>query len=255
MTLQLLASPARQSAGLRETGHRPWPLPDDRWLQGQTWERLLFAHWRVPAERVRPHVPDELELEVRDGSAWVGVTPFRVSGLRLRGTLPLPVVSAFLELNVRTYVTYGRRAGIWFFSLDAASGLAVAAARRSYRLPYQRARMRLARRDGWDEYSCAREGAGRPHVFEGRYRPAGPVFHAEPGSLEHFLSERYCLYTLGEDGRLATADIHHPPWPLQTAEAEIGLNTMAPEGIELTGEPLLHFAERQDVVIWPLRPA
>jgi uncharacterized protein YqjF (DUF2071 family) len=255
MTPQLIASPARQSGGLRETGHRPWPLPEESWLQGQTWETLLFAHWRVPVEEIREHVPDQLQVDVRDGSAWVGVTPFRVSGLRLRGTLPLPLVSSFLELNVRTYVTWGKRPGIWFFSLDAASRWAVAAARRSYRLPYHPARMRMERRDGWIEYSSSRDGAGRPHVFEGLYRPAGEVFQAEPESLEHFLTERYCLYTVGEGGGLATADIHHPPWPLQAAEAEIGLNTMAPEGIELAGEPLLHFAERQDVVIWPLRAA
>ena len=251
MTLELIAGPARQSAGLRETGHRPWPLPDGSWAQGQTWESLLFAHWRVPVEQVRAHVPDGLELDVRDGSAWIGVTPFRVSALRLRGTLPLPGVSAFLELNVRTYVTHGDRPGVWFFSLDAASRLAVAAARRSYRLPYHAARMRLERRDGRIEYSCSRDHA----VFEGRSRSAGPVFHAEPGSLEHLLTERYCLYAVGEDGRLCTADIHHPPWPLQQAEAEIDLNTMAPEGIELRGAPLCHFAERQDVVIWGLRPS
>lgn len=255
MTLQLIAGPARQSAGLRDTGHRPWPLPDEPWLQGQTWEALLFAHWRVPVEQVRRHVPEPLHLDVRDGSAWVGVTPFRVSGLRLRGMLPLPLVSSFLELNVRTYVTHGRRPGIWFFSLDAASRWAVAAARRLYRLPYHSARMRTKPRGGWIEYSSSREGAGRPYVFEGRYRALGPTINAEPGSLEHFLTERYCLYAPGEDGKLATADIHHPPWPLQQAEAEIDLNTVAPDGIELDGSPLLHYSERQDVVIWPLRSA
>lgn len=252
--MSLITSSARQSSGLRETAHRPWPLPSGAWLQGQTWENLLFAHWQVPVERVRPHVPAALELDVRDGSAWIGVTPFRVSGLRLRGTLPVPVVSTFLELNVRTYVTWNGRPGIWFFSLDAASRLAVAGARRSYRLPYHRARMRMARRGAWIEFASAREGGGRPHVFEGRYRPDGAAFRADPGSLEHFLTERYRLYAVGEERRLARADIHHPPWSLQTAEAEVDMNTIAPGGLGLEGDPLLHFAERQDVVIWPLEP-
>jgi len=234
----------RQAAVLDETAHRPWPPPDRRWLQGQTWEQLLFAHWRVEEGALRPLVPRELELETCDGSAWLGLTPFRLTGLRLRGTLPVPVLSSFPELNVRTYVRRGERPGIWFFSLEAASRWAVAAARRTYRLPYHHARMRVARRNGWIEYSSARAG----HVFEGRYRPAGDVFRAEPGTLEHFLTERYCLWTHGP----ALAEIHHPPWALQEAEAELELNSMAPEGVELAGEPLCHYAERQDVVVWPL---
>ena len=222
---------------------------------GQTWESLLFAHWRVPEEAVRRLVPAALQVDVRDGSAWLGVTPFRVAGLRLRGTLPLPRVSSFLELNVRTYVTAEDKPGIWFFSLDAESQLAVEAARRAYRLPYHRARMSAARRGEWIAYESARVGGdSEPHVFSARYRPDGEAFRADPGSLEEFLTERYCLYAVDGRGRLCRADIHHPPWPLQPAEARIELNTMAPSGLDLPDEPpLLHFAERQDVVIWPLR--
>jgi uncharacterized protein YqjF (DUF2071 family) len=193
---------------------------------------------------LRPLVPRELEVETFDGSAWLGLTPFRLTGLRLRGTLPVPVLSSFPELNVRTYVRRGERPGIWFFSLDAASRWAVAAARRTYRLPYHHARMRAVRRGGWVEYSSARAG----HVFAGRYRPVGDVFRARPGTLEHFLAERYCLWTHGP----ALAEIHHPPWALREAEAELELNSMAPAGVELAGEPLCHYAERQDVVVWPL---
>jgi uncharacterized protein len=240
------ASFLRQAAALEESAHRPWPLPERSWLQGQTWERLLFAHWRVDEDALRAHVPEELALETFDGSAWLAITPFRLSGLRLRGTLPLPRLSSFPELNVRTYVRRGDRPGIWFFSLDAASRWAVTAARRTYRLPYHLARMRVAARGGWVEYSSARTG----HVFEGRYRATGAVFRAEPGTLEHFLTERYCLWTYGP----ARAEIHHPPWPLQRAEAELEVNTMAPSGIELAGDPLCHYAERQDVVIWSLEP-
>ena len=241
----------RQNRSLEQLGHRPWPPPARGWILGQTWEDLLFAHWRVPAEEVREHVPHRLEVDEHDGSAWLGITPFRLTGLRGRGTIPLPYVSSFLELNVRTYVSAGgEKPGIWFFSLDASSRLAVEAARRTYRLPYFHARMSARRQGDWIAYECARiEEAGR--VFSGRYRPGGTVSHAEPGSLEWFLTERYCLYTTDELGRLCRAEIHHGLWPLQTAEAEVELASIAP--LELEGEPLCHFSRRQDVVIWPLQ--
>jgi uncharacterized protein len=251
--LDFLTTPARQAKTLEETDHRPWPLPQRSWVMGQTWEDLLFAHWRVPENRLRAHVPQALTLDTHEGEAWLGMTPFRLTGLRGRGTLPLPFLSSFLELNVRTYVTYEDRPGIWFFSLDAGSPLAVEAARRGYRLPYFRARMSAEWRGGRLDYSSSRSGAtSRPRVFHARYRPAGEAFNVEPGSLEWFLTERYCLYAYHE-GALYRAEIHHPPWPLQRAEGEIELNTMPPDGIELPDEePLLHYSARQDVVIWPL---
>lgn len=251
-----LATPARQGATVKETGHRPWPLPSpDSWAMGQTWEDLLFAHWPVPVEAVRRHVPTVLAVDVFEGSAWVGITPFRVHGLRLRSVPPVPGLSSFLELNARTYVTLDGKQGIWFFSLDASSQLAVSAARRFYKLPYFRARMSASGADGSVRYRSVRAAANaRPAAFKGRYGPAADAFNAKPGSLEYFLAERYCLYTV-EGGRVFRADIHHKPWPLQQAVAEIDENTMAPPGIPTEGEPLLHFAARQDVVIWRLEPA
>ena len=196
-------------------------------------------------------MPSELELDSFDRAHWLGITPFRVSGLRLRGTFPVPGLSSFPELNVRTYVTYEDKPGIWFFSLDAASRLAVEAARRTYALPYHHAAMRAHSLGEAIEYSSARRGDG--HRFEGRYRPTGEASEPQAGTLEHFLTERYCLYTT-RDGELFRAEIHHPPWLLQPADAEIRENTMPPPELELEGQPLLHFSERQDVVIWPLRP-
>lgn len=257
MLSELLTAPARQAATLEVTDHRPWPLPERGWTSAQTWDDLLFAHWPLPAEVLRPLVPDALELETRDGSAWLGVVPFALTGLRLRGLLPLPVVSALLELNVRTYVTYGGKPGVWFLSLDASSGLFVEAAKHSYRLPYFRARMSLERRGDWIDFSASRrEAAARPFVWESRHRPDGPVAEPAPSSLEHFLTERYCLYVVDGD-EVLRAEIHHPPWPLQPVEAEIALNTMAPDGIDLGAddEPVLHYSSRQDVLIWPLEPA
>jgi uncharacterized protein len=248
----MLDAPLRQAGSLEQLEHRPWPLPRRGWTMGQTWEDLLFAHWPVAPEALRPALPAGLALEVRDGSAWIGVTPFRVRGLRLRGTPPVPWLSRFPELNVRTYVTAGGRPGIWFFSLDAARRAAVFAARRAYRLPYFHARMRAARRRGWIEYaSDRRDRSGAPATLRASYRPAGPVRRAVPGSLEHFLTERYCLYAVHPARGLLRAEIAHAPWPLQPAEAAIGRNTMAaPLGLALEGPPLLHYARRVDVAIW-----
>jgi uncharacterized protein len=220
---------------------------------GQSWEDLLFAHWRVDAEEVRKLVPPELSVDEHDGSAWLGVTPFEITGFRLRGTLPLPLVSSFPEINVRTYVTAEEKPGIWFFSLDTSSLLAVEAARRAYKLPYFHARIALERRGRRVEYAAARRQSTRSFVFEASYAPAGEAAEPEPGSLEHFLTERYCLYAADEAG-LHRAGIHHAPWRIGPADASIGENTMPPDSLELQGEPLFHLAERQDVVIWPLEP-
>lgn len=239
------------------TGHRPWPLPRRSWLMGQSWLDLLFAHWRVEREALRRVVPPQLEIDAIDGSAWIGVTPFEVRGVRLRFTVPAPVVSSFPELNVRTYVTVDGMPGIYFLSLDAASRLAVIAARRAYRLPYFHAQMRIEREAGAIRYRSSRgDPSGPPAGLAARYEPHGPAFNAAPASLEAKLIERYCAYTLDEGGAVRRAEIHHPPWVLRSASAELEANTMAePFGIALEGEPLLHFARRQDVVIWPLEPA
>jgi uncharacterized protein len=245
-----LDTPVRQASTLEETAQRPWPVPDRAWVMGQTWDDLLFVHYRVAVEELRPHVPDGLELQEHSGTAWLGVTPFVVTGLRARGLLPLPFASSFRELNVRTYVTRDGKPGIWFFSLDASSQGAVEAARRLYRLPYFRADISVRRRGDELLYDCSRDDG---KAFSASYRPVGEVSPPEPGSLEHFLTERYCLYAEHENV-LYRADIHHRPWPLQAAEAQIDLNTMPPLKLP-DDEPLLHYSARQDVVIWPLDEA
>lgn len=251
----LLSDAFRQRAVLAEIGHRPRPLPREPWLMGQSWLDLLFAHWPLPPAVLRPVVPPQLPLDSFEGSAWIGVTPFEVRGLRLRGTAPLPLLSSFEELNVRTYVTVEGRPGIYFFSLDAASRAAVIAARRRYRLPYFHARIAKRPVPAGFAYTSDRLSAdGPPARFQARYGPRGERLPVREGSLERWLSERYCLYTLDEEERVQRADIHHPPWPLHRAWAEIEVNTMAAQiGVELDAEPLLHFSPRQDVAIWPLR--
>jgi uncharacterized protein len=195
-------------------------------------------------------VPKALEIDSFDGDAYLGITPFRVTNLRLRGLPPVPLLSSFLELNCRTYVSHGgERPGIWFFSLDASSRFAVEGARRLYKLPYFRAAMSPPPR-----FSSVRQEGTDDRAWLATYQPEGAAAPAKPGTLEHFLAERYCLYAVDEAGALHSADIHHPPWPLQGATAEISRNTIPPDGLEVDGEPHLMYSARQDVLIWPLEP-
>jgi uncharacterized protein len=243
-----LNAPARQRATLDHVSHRPWPLPEGGWAQAQTWERLLFAHWSVAVDALRTQVPAQLELETFEGRAYLGLTPFKVTNLRLRGLPPVPLLSTFLELNCRTYVSYGGKPGIWFFSLDASSRFAVEGARRLYKLPYFRARM-----SGPPRFSSVRAQGQDTHSWESVYRPIGPVDSAPTGTLEHFLAERYCLYAVDEHDCVHRAEIHHLPWRLQDAEAEVLRNSMPPRGLDWRGDPHVMYSERQDVLIWPLR--
>jgi hypothetical protein len=219
----------------------------------QIWHDLLFAHWRVSAATLRPLIPEQLAIDAFDGSAWLAVVPFRMSGVRLRGTPALPWLSAFPELNVRTYVVRDGKPGVWFFSLDAGNPLAVAIARAWFHLPYFRARMHCEQRDGSIEYASERKHRNAPAAaLRCRYRPVGSTFSPAPGTLEHFLTERYCLYAVDAGSHLIRAEIHHSPWPLQHADADFERNTMAESmAVLLTSQPLLHFARRQEVLVWP----
>jgi uncharacterized protein len=226
----------------------------------QSWHDLLFAHWRIDAAILRSQIPEGVEINTFDGSAWVAVVPFRMSGVRLRGTPAMPWLSAFPELNVRTYVSAQGKPGVWFFSLDAGNPAAVAIARAWFHLPYFRARMRCERlegADGWIEYESERTHRGAsPGGLRVRYRGVGEDFEPQAGTLEHFLTERYCLYAADGRRRLYRGEIHHPPWRLQLGEAEFGRNTMIEAaGFAIPkGAPLLHYARRQDMVAWaPLR--
>ena len=222
----------------------------------QRWHDLLFAHWPVPADSLRPLIPDTLEIEQFDGSAWIGIVPFRMSAVRLRITPAVPGLSAFPELNVRTYVTDGKKSGVWFLSLDARNPVAVAIARRWYHLPYFRARMSCKADGDGITYRSARTHRGAPGAsLVGRYGPTGPV--TEPAAVEtfdHWLTERYCLYALDPRGGLWRGEIDHAPWPLQPAEAEFEIDGLTDGwGISLPDRPpVLHFARRLDIRAWRL---
>jgi uncharacterized protein YqjF (DUF2071 family) len=226
----------------------------------QRWHELLFAHWPLAPDAVRPRLPAGLELDLFDGAAWLGVIPFRMSGVRVRFAPPIPGTAAFPELNVRTYVHCGDRPGVYFFSLDAASSLAVEAARRWFGLPYFRAEMACDERGGEIEYRSTRVHAGAsPAELAVSYAPLpgpeGAPRASRPGTLEHFLTARYALYNEGPRGDLLTTEIDHAPWPLQPASATFERNTMArAAGFELPStEPHLLFSRFLDVRIWSPR--
>lgn len=219
------------------------------------WHDLAFLHWRVDAHLLRPLVPRGLELDTRDGQAWLGVVPFRMSGVRPLH-VPLPGgLGAFPELNVRTYVVAEGKPGVWFFSLDARSRTAVRAARAWFHLPYFDARMTCAPDGDGVRYSSERVHRGAPRGrFSAHYRPVGPESRAPQGSLEHFLAERYCLYAEDRRGRILRGEIDHAPWPLQAAEVEIETCDLTDAfGLPpLAGPPLAHFARRLEVRAWTL---
>jgi uncharacterized protein YqjF (DUF2071 family) len=222
----------------------------------QGWYNLLFAHWRVPFAQLRALVPRELELHTFRGETWLSITPLFIH-MRPRFAFGIGRVWYFPELNCRTYVTHGDKAGIFFFSLDARSLLAVVGARAFYRLPYFPADMRLTQTGSGVRFVSKRRVTARycsPAVFQAEYDPVSPAQFPEAGTLEHFLTERYCLYTVA-GGRVWSADIHHERWPLQQVRGEIFRNNVAAAaGIRLSGPPdLTHFSAVQEVLIWPLR--
>jgi len=213
-----------------------------------TWHDLLFMHWPVSADLLRPHIPVDLELDRYDGNAWIGVVPFHMTGVRPKAA-PRFLSSSFPEVNVRTYVRHKGRPGVWFFSLDAADRTAVWAARRFFHLPYHFAEMHSECSREVVEYRSRRRS--NPEVeFIGQYKPVGEPRRSSSGELEYFLTERYCLFSANRRGRLFRMDVQHSPWPLQVAEAEIERNTLTlPLGIPVPlAPPLLHFAKRLDVV-------
>lgn len=245
---------------LCETAHRPWPLPPGPWIMAQVWQDLLFAHWPLPPAVMRALVPPALEIDTFDGQAWLGVVPFRMTGVRPRLAPAVPWLSSFPELNVRTYVRQRDRGldkrGIYFFSLDAGNPAAVEIARAIFQLPYYRAAMAVRAGSGWIYYRSERKDPRGPFAdLRAHYRPAAPVDFAVAGTLVHWLTERYALYTVDRAGRPRIAEIHHLPWPLQPAEAYITLNSMAgAAAVRLPpAPPLVQFARRLEVVVWPPR--
>lgn len=235
-----------------KTDHRDWPLPSEPWLLFQRWHHALFLHWQVKASQLREALPEKLRpyLDFHNGVAWLGIVPFMLRDQRARALPMLPGVSEFSEVNVRTYILYKDRPGVYFFSLDAANPLAVLGARVGLDMPYCSAEMRLLETP--EEFRMISRRLQPPKAtLDVRYRPSGPAFYGERGSLAHWFAERYCFYNVNANGELYRVENHHEPWELRDAKVEVTQNTMAHAlGFELGTPPLAHYSRGVDVVFW-----
>jgi uncharacterized protein YqjF (DUF2071 family) len=243
----------RPETVLGRTEHRPYPVPTGPWALGMSWRNLLFMHWPVGVDALRPLIPPALSIDTFEGSAWLGVVPFDMTGVRPHFLPAVPGLSHFPEINLRTYVTAEGRPGVWFFSLDAGSRIAVRLARATFHLPYFDAEMYCHASGDEVDYRSLRTHRGAPGAkFEASYRPVGETFESEEGSLEQFLTERYCLYSAGRRGHVRRAEVHHHLWPLQPAEVEARTLAMTQQiGLKPPATaPILHFSKRLDVLAW-----
>lgn len=251
---------------LVRTSERPRPLPPGRWAATERWNDLLYAHWPVAASSIAPLVPDGLQVDTFQGTAWLGVVPFWIDRIKIRGVPPIPGALRFPELNLRTYVRDQQTGtpGMYFFSLEANNLLVVGLGRACYRLPYHWAEMSLEQRTEREfVFYSRRRFASRPVQFRARYRGLGPtskLAECHSGTLEHFLMERSCLFTSNRAGQTFRANLHHVAGPLEEAEADIERNDLAAAvGVELPDEePVLHYSRRLAVYLWPaqlVRPA
>lgn len=237
---------------LQYTEHRPFPIPNLPWVMRQRWDDVLFLHWPVSPDLLRPHVPDEVELDLYDGAAWIGIVLFEVNGLRGRLLPPIPFANTFPEVNVRTYIRKNGKPGVYFFSLDTTNKLAIKAARTAYSLPYMFADVRMNRSE--TEVTCMsiRKERGLPREsLQVRYRPTGEKIANDEGSFQHWMAERYCLWSLFGD-ELFRTDIHHRQWTLESVNVEISLNTMAqfiPRDL-ISTEPICHYSASKTALFW-----
>jgi uncharacterized protein YqjF (DUF2071 family) len=241
------------------TSRRLRPMPSGRWAMTQRWNDLLYAHWPVPATQMADLLPNWLEADTFQGSAWLGVVPFWLDRIKVRGVPMIPGARSFPDLTLRTYVhdQYTGTAGVYCFSVDASNLLAVAVARMYYHLPYYWAEMRFEQRSEREfGFYSRRRLTKHPVMFKARYRGLGPTSKTAEirnGTLEYFFTERTCLFSSSREGQPLRANLHSVPWPLEEAEAEIERNDLSTSiGIKLPNvEPVLHYSRRLAVYVWP----
>lgn len=234
----------------KKIDHRPWPLSGNKWIMRQVWRDVLFLHWPVQPELLRPHIPPALEIDTFEGYAWLGIVAFTMKGIYFRG-LPFSVVPPFSEVNVRTYVTYKGKTGVFFMSLDVDDWASLNIAKRWYRLPYHPANATVRVDGGTIHYTSVRK-SGKPLVFKGRCTPSNGAYFPVSGTLDHWLTEKYCFYTTRNKQDIYYGEIHHLPWPLKKADIQIDQHTLfSPLNIDLSkAAPIAHFSEGVDSLMW-----
>lgn len=241
---------------MNEVVHSSWSLPSKYWIMQQNWRNLLFLHWPIPPEKLRPHIPSSLQIDTFNGSAWLGVILFVLEGIYPRGISFFSLTPKFPEINVRTYVKYDGKPGIYFLSIDVANWASLKIAKRWYRLPYHSAQISI-RKEGktFHCHSIRKGNANTPILFEGKYVPVSEVFFPKEGTLEHWLTERYCLYSSNNGVNIYCGEIHHQPWPLQKAKIEIVRNTLfTPFHFDLSEvKPIAHYSTGVDSLMWNIK--
>ncbi len=238
----------------KPTGRR-WSIPKRAYAMRMKWHDLLFMSWPIDVEMIADQIPSGLEIDIYQSQAWVSVVPFCMSGVSPRLLPDIPWMSAFPELNVRTYVKYKDRPGVWFFTLDATNPIAVRVARTWFHLNYVDAKIEVSSSDNWIRYRSYRIDSNHaPAELSVDYRPLGETYFAQTGTLDEWLTARYCLYAADNRGRLFRGEIDHQPWQLRETQSVIHANTMLdPLGISVPDRPVrCHFAKRTDVVAWSL---
>ncbi|WP_028393328.1 YqjF family protein [Bacillus cihuensis] len=234
--------------------HRPFPLPSLPWLLSQVWEDLLFIHYPMDPNVLRNYVPLELELDVYQNRAWITIIPFRVTKMKGRGIPSLPLLNAYLEINVRTYVKYKDIPGIYFFSLDANHPLFVIGLKTAIGLPYKHANMEFKQMKNAFQFKSYRlSDKNTSEKINLTYQPGNVLFETLPGTLDHWLLERYCMYSfLGK--YLIRGDIHHDQWKVSNATATTSINTMISflSADNCPNTPsLLHYSKQRRVFCYP----
>lgn len=231
-----------------QTDHRPWPLPVENWHWRQTWKDLAFMHWEADVDELRSRIPDVLDIDLFDGKAWIGIVPFDMKGVTLRGFPAPSLLCDFPEINVRTYVTHEGKSGVWFFSLDVPNPFAVYTARKLFHLPYYRADIQIDIQG--DSYTYSHKRGQK--TFDATYRPTGRKEHHKD-SFETWSTERYCLYSSNRAGEVCRSEVHHKKWPLESADIEIRKNTLV-DGLTLGKQhPSALFSKSIDVVVYPMK--
>lgn len=233
-----------------ETSQRPFPLPDGPWLMTQTWHHLLFCHWPVSSRILRKHVPSLLDIDLFDGTGWIGITPFKATNARLRGLPSLPFIHSFFEMNVRTYVTYKGTPGVYFFSLDASKRLPAWGGRIGAFLPYRHASMEMKEEGDTIHF----RSSSKKEAFSVSYQKnAKDFFVPAEDSLAFWLYERYCFFTK-KGSHLYRGDIHHDRWRVSETKALVHMNSMAsflPRSY-FQNDPLVHLSKEKQALAWAL---
>ncbi|MCQ6276307.1 DUF2071 domain-containing protein [Bacillus sp. V3B] len=241
---------------MRDIAHRPWPLPSKNWIMRQNWGHFLFVHWPIPLELLRPHIPSTLEIDTYNRSAWLGVVVFVMEGIYPRGLPPISLTPTFPEINVRTYVQYDGKPGVFFMSLDVGDWASYTIAKRWYHLPYQPADISFQKEEQTFHCQSIRKRSTNPPIaFQAKYTPISEVYFPKEGTLDHWLTERYCLFSSNNGSDIFCGEIHHRPWPLQKVEAEISRNTLlTPFKIDGTKvQPIYHFSKGVDAFFWNIK--